>query len=130
MADKIETSWYQKNSLPDLIIPIPLHQKRLQERGFNQALEIAKPIAKKFGLPIDYKGIQRIKFTMPQSGLAALERKRNMDNAFSISENYSGLYIALVDDVITTGCTVRECARLLVKHGAAKIDLWCAARNG
>lgn len=130
MKQRIQTSWYINKPFPNLIIPIPLHSKRLRERGFNQALEIAKPIAEALSIPIDYQGVTRKKATTAQSGLPADLRKRNIANAFSVSRDYTGLTIALVDDVMTTGLTVRECARLLKKHGAARIEVWCCARNG
>lgn len=130
MAHKIESCWYDKSTLPDLIIPVPLHTKRLQERGFNQSVEIARAIAKKLKIPVDYAGIKRIRYTQIQSGLPAHERKSNIDHAFSLSRNYNGLHIALIDDVMTTGHTVNECAKILKKNGAKMIDVWCAARNG
>jgi len=130
MAKQIQTSWYLDQPLPDLIIPIPLHFKRVRERGFNQAVEIAKPIAKALSIPIDYHGVTRNKKTIAQSGLSAHLRKNNITGAFSSSQNYQGLTIALVDDVMTTGHTVMECAHLLNKKGATRIDVWCAARNG
>lgn len=122
-------TWYAYKPLPDLIIPIPLHPRRLCERGFNQALEIAKPIAKTRGLTLDYQGVQRIKPTVAQSGLSAAERKRNIAHAFAVRRDYTGLTIAVIDDVITTGHTVRECCRVLKQSGAARIDVWCCARR-
>lgn len=122
-------SWYAHQPLPDLIIPIPLHPQRLCERGFNQALEIAKPIAKTLGLAIDYQNVQRIKHTAAQSGLSADERKRNIAHAFAVKRNYKGLTIAVIDDVITTGHTIRECCKVLKQNGAARIDVWCCARR-
>lgn len=130
LANRIQTQWYWNKPLPDLIIPIPLHPLRLRERGFNQALEIARPIAKALAIPIDFQGVKRIKNTRAQSGLLAEERKRNIAQAFSITRDYSNLTIAILDDVITTGHTVRECCRMLKNQGAARIHVWCCARNG
>jgi ComF family protein len=124
------TSWYLKRSLPDIIIPVPLHSKRLQERGFNQALEIAKPVSKFLDIPLDKEGIIRSKNTIAQSMLPAKARKENIANAFTVSRNYAGLTIALIDDVVTTGQTITECARVLKQHGAKYIDVWCCARRG
>lgn len=125
----IQKQWYAKKPLPDLIIPVPLHPIRLRERGFNQALEIAKPIAKALGLPIDNHGAKRIKHTVAQSSLPARERKQNIANAFSVHRNYTGLSIALIDDVITTAHTVTEISAILKQHGAKRIDVWCCARR-
>lgn len=126
---QIREHWYQQQPLPDLIIPVPLHSKRLQERGFNQALEIAKPLAKALALPLDRDGLKRIKPTLAQSGLSALARKQNMQNAFIAERDYVGLRLALIDDVVTTGHTVTECAHLLKQLGAKSIDIWCCARR-
>lgn len=130
MTHEIETDWYADKSLPDLIIPIPLHPNRLRERGFNQALEIARPISRKLAIPIDYQGVKRTRHTLAQSGLSAEERKQNISQAFSAFSDYSNLSIAVMDDVITTGHTVMECCRILKMHGAAHITVWCCARNG
>lgn len=130
MTERIKTTWYRDRPLPDLIIPVPLHTGRLAERGFNQALEIARPIARALLIPLDYQGVKRIKPTLAQSGLSAEARKHNISQAFSLTGNYQGLTLALIDDVVTTGYTVRECSRLLKKNGAVHIDVWCCARNG
>lgn len=124
----IENIWYQHQPLPDLIIPIPLHSQRLQTRGFNQALEIARPIAKKFNLPIDKRGCIRHRATDAQSGLNAKERKKNLTHAFSTDLSYQGLSIAILDDVMTTGQTIFELASLLKQRGAKQVVAWCAAR--
>ena len=130
MTNRIQSLWYVNKPLPDLIIPIPLHPLRLRERGFNQAIEIARPIAKALAIPIDFHGVTRIKHTRAQSGLPAKERKCNLTQAFSLSRNYSNLTVAVIDDVITTGHTVMECCRMIKDHGAKRIDVWCCARNG
>ena len=129
LIEKIKSHWYRNQPLPELIIPIPLHPKRLQERGFNQALEIAKPIGKFFNISIDYHGTKRIKETVAQSGLKAPHRKRNMAHAFATQRSYAGLHVAILDDVITTGMTVSACAAVLKQSGAKRIDVWCVARR-
>jgi ComF family protein len=129
MAMKIRTTWYTDTRLPDCIIPIPLHPQRLAERGFNQALEIAKPIAKILSIPLHKQGIKRVKPTKAQSGLRAKERSQNMANAFAATRDYKGLKVAILDDVITTGQTVMECSRILKKLGTRQIDIWCCARR-
>ncbi|TAK75367.1 MAG: ComF family protein [Gammaproteobacteria bacterium] len=130
LIQRLQTTWYRRQKLPDLIIPMPLHPHRLRERGFNQAVEIAKPVAKKLGIPLDLHGIKRTKHTQAQSALPALERKRNITNAFTAYRDYSGLTLAVVDDVVTTGQTMAECCHVLKQHGARQIDVWCCARRG
>lgn len=130
LANQISQTWYRQDSLPDLLLPIPLHHSRLRERGFNQAYEIAKPIAQALKLPIDIQHTLRHKPTRTQSSLPARHRKANIQNAFSVSNDYTGLHLAVIDDVITTGHTVREFCRVLKQHGAGRIDVWCCARRG
>lgn len=129
MGEKIATEWYLGQPLPDLILPMPLHAKRLCERGFNQAVEIARPIAAQFALPLDLSGIKRIKDTSPQSGLSALKRKQNMANAFKATRDYANLSIAVIDDVITTSHTIRELCKALQNAAAKEIHIWCCARR-
>jgi ComF family protein len=115
-------------SLPQLIIPMPLHASRLKERGFNQAIEIARPISRTLSIPLDYTGSMRKKSTPAQSGLASSARKSNIKNAFIANRNYDGLAVAVLDDVITTGSTMNEFCHLLQAQGAKTIDVWCCAR--
>lgn len=122
--------WYREKTLPDVIVPVPLHVKRMRERGFNQALELARPAAKAFGIPLDINGVVRSKYTSAQSGLLAEERKKNIAHAFTAQGDYRGLTVAMVDDVITTGHTIRSIATVIKKQGAARIDVWCIARRG
>jgi len=127
MAHAARDQWYSNQSYPDLIVPMPLHQKRLQERGFNQALEIAKPVSRMLNIPID-QAAMRSKATLPQSTLPASERKRNMAKAFTTARSYAGLHVTVIDDVMTTGHTVTALARLLNQCGARRVDIWCCAR--
>ena len=112
----------------DALVPVPLHRRRLIERGFNQAFEIARPVAAATGLPLIIRGIHRHANTQPQSLLAAHERYRNMRGAFSIHRNLKGLNVAIVDDVITTGATVNTLAASLREAGAGEIHAWALAR--
>ena len=116
------------STLPDVIIPVPLHHERLKERGFNQALEIAKPIGKYFNIPVDTKTCIRIKNTRAQSSLPARKRKHNVNNAFGLSYTPTAKHIAIVDDVVTTGNTISEISALFRKSGVSRIDVWCCAR--
>ncbi|MBV9575689.1 MAG: ComF family protein [Gammaproteobacteria bacterium] len=130
LVQKIIHDWYQTKPLPDLIIPVPLHHLRLRERGFNQALEIAKPAAKALHIPIDAFGLKRSKSTAVQSHLKAKAREQNVAQAFVATRDYTSLSVCLVDDVITTGQTITACAKVLKQAGAKTIDVWCCARRG
>jgi len=117
------------NSLPECLMPVPLHPTRLRERGFNQSLELARPIARRLGLPLDIHGCQRLRNTLPQAELSARQRHGNLKGAFGVKEAVAG-HIAIIDDVMTTGSTVRELARTLRKAGARRVDVWVCARAG
>jgi ComF family protein len=117
--------------LPELIVPIPLHRQRLCERGYNQAIELARPIARHLNIPLDYSSCARAKHTQAQSLLRAAERKYNMRNAFVVArpERLQGRWVAVLDDVITTGNTVHEfCRKLKDDGGVRQIDVWSCAR--
>lgn len=128
LAHKIQTIWYRQQSLPEAIIPMPLHPARLKIRGYNQALEIAKPIAKALKIPLDTAQCQRIKNTAAQATLHAKQRERNIKNAFKIANTLQYQHVAVVDDVITTGYTITEFCRSLKSAGVKTIDVWCCAR--
>lgn len=128
LTAKIQREWYRDLPLPSIIIPMPLHAKRLKKRGFNQALEIAKPVSKILRLPIDITSCKRTKYTEPQAMLSAQERIKNVNNAFEIVTDFSHQHVVILDDVITTGHTVTALASALKAAGASKIDVWCCAR--
>lgn len=115
---------------PDLIVPVPLHRKRLRERGFNQALLLAETISRRWKRPLSRHNLQRIRWTEPQINLPAAERATNVRGAFAVTEprDLKGKKIVLVDDVYTTGSTVKECARVLKKEGAAEVYVVTVAR--
>lgn len=112
----------------DLVIPLPLHPTRLRERGFNQALELARPVAVSLRLPLDARTCSRNRPTPPQAGLPWKERAKNIRGAFHCAGDLSGRRILLVDDVMTTGASLDECARTLKLHGAAEVTLLVVAR--
>ena len=114
---------------PDMIIAMPLHPARLRARGFNQALEIAKVIGKQLAIPVHADVCQRTRDTPPQVSLPWKERDKNIKGAFACETNLNGKKIALVDDVMTTGATLNELSKLLVKQGAAEISAWVVART-
>jgi ComF family protein len=119
-----------ETSRPDVIIPIPLHSARLRERGYNQSLEIARPVARRIDIPLDYLSLVRARATAPQAGLELRERRKNLKNAFVVRhpDRVRGKHIALVDDVMTTGSTAQAAARALRTAGAADISIWVIAR--
>ena len=113
---------------PDRIIPVPLHPRRLKQRGYNQALEVARPIAQQLGLPLDSTLLQRKRNTPQQQGLSAIERRSNLRNAFALAAEATSLRILLVDDVMTTGETVRECCRTLLGGGVEEVQVAVVGR--
>ena len=110
------------------LVPVPLHRRRLIQRGFNQAFEIARPLAAASGKPLVVRGILRRVNTRPQSLLAAHERHKNIRSAFRIRRSLKGMNVAIVDDVITTGATVNALATSLLEAGAGKVHAWALAR--
>ena len=116
-------------SLPaQLIIPLPLHPERLRERGFNQALELARPISRSLGWTIETSACRRIRHTPAQANLAWRARVKNIRGAFGCTQDFSGRHLLLVDDVMTTGASLNECARILKLHGAASVTVLVVAR--
>lgn len=111
------------NFAVDCIIPVPLHPGRLQEHGYNQALEISRPLARKLRVPIEAGLLQRTLKTPPQQGLTAVERKNNLRNAFILTQTSPVQNVLLVDDVMTTGETVRECCRVLLQGQVEKVQV-------
>lgn len=114
----------------DLLLPVPLHIKRLRQRGFNQAQLVNKKWAAREGIPLDGFILSRNRWTEPQTSLARAERRRNVRGAFSLRnpDKAKGQRILVVDDVFTTGATVNECARVLMKAGARWVDVLTLAR--
>ena len=112
----------------DLLLALPLSAQRLRERGFNQALEIARPLARRLGLPLPIDGYRRVVDTAPQASLPWQERHKNMQGAFECELDLSGKTVIVIDDVMTTGATLNEFARTLKTHGAAKVSNWVVAR--
>lgn len=113
----------------DLIIPMPMHPTRLKERGFNQALEIAKVLTKNCKDKLDYKNVERQTLTPPQASLPLKERVKNIKGAFKVEADLTGKKIAIVDDVMTTGASLNELAKTLKKAGASHVECWVIART-
>jgi ComF family protein len=112
----------------DLVVPMPLHPERLALRGFNQALEIARGLARCAGLSLEARGARRVLNTIPQTELPLEERARNIRGAFACDLDLSGKSIAVVDDVMTTGATLDELARVLKRAGAVSVRNLVVAR--
>ena len=114
---------------PDAIIPIPLHRTRLRGRGYDQALEIARPLARILGVPLLDHALARRKTTRAQSRLDADARQRNVRDAFHADPGVPlPAHVVLVDDVMTTGATLHAAARVLQRAGALRVDAWVCAR--
>jgi ComF family protein len=120
---------YQNKAKPEIIIPVPLHSSRLRERGYNQALELARPVAEKLQIPIDKVCVRRVKNTQPQARLIAKERQQNVKKAFGVIFDLNYHHVAVIDDVVTTGNTIIELCSLLSDAGVKKIDVWCVAKS-
>jgi ComF family protein len=127
MAQKMQ-QFYRNRALPAYIIPVPLHPKRLRERGFNQSLELARPISQHLSIPIDSHSCLRVKHTAPQMRLPATDRASNVRNAFAISKHFNADRVCIIDDVLTTGYTAMALSTALIKAGVHSIDIWCCAR--
>lgn len=112
----------------DLLVPLPLSRPRLRARGFNQAVEIARLLARTLGLPLQLDGCARCRDTVPQATLPWKERRKNVRHAFECQVDFNGKSVIVVDDVMTTGATVDEFARTLKNHGALRVTAWVAAR--
>ena len=102
---------------------MPLHPKRLRERGFNQALEIARSIAKAMNIELIPDGCERIRNTPPQTELPWKSRIKNVHKAFNCKLDLEGKHVVIVDDVMTTGATARECGRTLLNGGAGEVQV-------
>ena len=113
----------------DLVMPMPLHSVRLASRGFNQAAELARPLAQHWGLPVLLDGIVRDVDTRPQASLPWKERTANVRGAFRVAGRVEGLRVVVVDDVMTTGATLAELARTLKDVGAVSVENRVVART-
>jgi len=116
---------------PRALIPVPLHPSRLRERGYNQALEIARALVRVAPMPLAPQWVERTRATRPQTELEGLARRRNLRGAFAVAAGVRiPAEVALLDDVITTGATAGELARVLKRHGAERVEVWAVVRAG
>ena len=114
---------------PDCIIAMPLHPSRLQERGFNQSIELARRVANSLDIPLLSHACQRVRDTPPQSALKWKERGKNMRKAFTCMQDLSGMHVAVVDDVMTSGASLNEVSVALRSAGAREVSAWVIART-
>ena len=118
---------------PRLLCPVPLGPARLAERGFNQALEIARPLARLLDVPLQPRLALRVRETRAQSGVAPQERQANLAHAFAIAPEYApllqGCYVGIVDDVMSSGHTVHALATACKRAGAARVSILVVART-
>jgi ComF family protein len=112
----------------DLLVPLPLARARLRERGYNQALELARPVARRLGVALDAGALRRERATAPQTGLDRKSRRLNVAGAFRAGVEVRGRRVALLDDVVTTGATVQAAARALKQAGARQVIVLALAR--
>ncbi len=114
---------------PSAIVPVPLHRDRLRARGFNQALEIGRPVGRALRIPVLSSALRRTHRTTPQTGLPAAARRRNVRGAFEAAAPLPFDRVALLDDVVTTGATIADAARACRRAGALEVEVWAVART-
>ena len=115
---------------PDCLLPVPLHRSRMRERGFNQAVEIARPLARHWHVPVDIHSCRRVGDSGSLKNLHRDERRKVIRGVFELDGSVRDRRIVIVDDVITTGSTANEMARLLKRAGAQRVEVWAVARTG
>lgn len=113
----------------DLVAPVPLHGERLAQRGFNQSLELARPVAGRLGLPLDAASLSRVRATDPQRGLSRDDRRKNIQSAFAAGPKVRARRVLLVDDTMTTGATLEAAASALLEAGAALVHVAVVSRT-
>jgi len=116
------------DSCPDAILPVPLHERRIKQRGFNQSIELARPIARQLAIPIFLNAVERQIDTPSQTGLSKKQRRANLKHAFNVIEDLPYQHVVILDDVITTGQTVTALAACLRTAGVKRVDCWSVAR--
>lgn len=111
----------------ECLIPVPMHRERLRQRGFNQAAELAKFIGRVLNIPCNMHVCEKIIHTLPQAGLNATQRQKNLHSAFQ-ANTIPYRRVALIDDLLTTGSTANELAKTLKQQGIEHVSVWCCAR--
>lgn len=121
--------YHHADEFPDLLLPVPLHKTKRRSRGYNQAAEIADVLADHCDIPVDHRLCRKVHETPQQKFLDAYTRKQNIKHAYQLHREISGVRVGLVDDVVTTGATATELTRILLKGGAASVDIIALART-
>lgn len=128
----LSTLWQREPcpiTMPAWLLPVPLHSSRLRKRGYNQAHELATPLARVLGIPVHHDLLLRRRATEAQTELEAVSRRRNVRGAFELRACADlPSHLAILDDVMTTGATLAECARVLKRAGVTRVDVWALAR--
>ncbi len=128
LLTKLEQDLLPEHGRPDCLLPVSLHKSRLRQRGFNQSIEIARIISKKLGIPVDNDMVIRQRSTDSQTGLNAQQRRKNIKDAFSVVTDTRYKHVLIIDDVVTTGSTVNELARVLKKRKVEQVGVLSIAR--
>ena len=118
---------YNHIERPDILLPVPLHNRRLRQRGFNQAHEIAKEVGIRLSIPVSSQHVIRATATHAQSDLQFDQRQSNIHGAFKLIKPFQASHVAIIDDVMTTGATSLELCRTLKAGGVERISIWCCA---
>ena len=128
---KMMAQWIKKSAtpLPDIIVPMPLHRQRINQRGFNQATEISRILGRQLRLPVESAVLGRVKNTVTQTGLNEKMRRQNMKDAFVVKSTGQPGHVALVDDVVTSGSTVDAASKALVAAGVRRVSVWAIAKT-
>lgn len=129
LASTVQTYYQTAATIPDAILPVPLHKARLRIRGFNQALELARPVAKILNRPLLTNHCIRIRNTAEQAQLSLPEREKNLKNSFIVTNPLRFQRLIVIDDVVTTTHTVNALSAVLKKQGITQVDVWCCART-
>jgi len=129
LARLAQDAWHDPSDRPDVIAPVPLARRRLIERGYNQAWQIARPLARALRVPADATLLRRVIETAPQSRLDLDARRMNVGRAFQLARNVEKLHVGIVDDVMTTGATLEALARTLKAAGARRVTNFVALRT-
>ena len=114
--------------LPEVLLPVPLHRKRLLDRGYNQAFEIAQALSRLLDIPVNTRALSRIRDTDSQSGLSAYQREKNILKAFAYDASTPYSHVAVIDDIVTTGSTANEITKTLRRAGVRRVEIWGLAR--
>jgi len=119
---------HKTNEKPDCLLPVSLHKSRLRQRGFNQSIEISRVLAKNLAIPIEHTAVVRQRSTAAQSGLNEKQRLKNIKGAFSVVGTLNYKHVLIIDDVMTTGATVNELAKVLKKNKVERVGVLSIAR--